>query len=123
MNGIQGWAAFDAAAKAYGGIPDLLRTWIDPEALGAIDALSRDRSPVAALAAVTYADDPRRVSWVLYVKSVVPGGCPRDVQTYANEHLDFPNETTVNQFFTDEQWECYRAIGQQIGASVIRPRP
>jgi hypothetical protein len=34
-----------------------------------------------------------------------------DVLSYALEHADFPHQTTANQFFTESQFESYRALG------------
>ena len=119
-SGATGWSAFQQCAQDYGGVPELVQGWIDPEALGKVDSIARDGAHAAALAALTYADAPGKVSWVLYIKAVVPKATSRDVRTYAEEHADFPNEPTVNQFFSDEQWECYRAVGEQIGGLVIR---
>lgn len=34
-----------------------------------------------------------------------------DVLTYARQHLTFPNETTLDQFFTEPQLEAYRELG------------
>ena len=115
-----GWNAFTQVAQSFGGIPPLVEQWANPDALGALESLTRDGKYVAALAAITYGKSPAPISWVLYVKAVMPMDCPQDVRTYAKEHEAFPNEPTVNQFFSDQQWECYRAIGEKIGQMAIR---
>ncbi|MGO9930662.1 MAG: GMC oxidoreductase [Steroidobacteraceae bacterium] len=125
QQGATGWQAFDQSAQLFHGIPLVVKEWVNPDALGSIDTLSRHGPHVAALAAITYAGAPQPSSWLLYVKAVVPNDCPQDVRTYAEEHADFPNEPTVNQFFSDEQWECYRKIGESIGRQALHslPRP
>jgi hypothetical protein len=36
---------------------------------------------------------------------------PLDVVNYANTHTTFPHETTADQFFSESQFESYRALG------------
>jgi hypothetical protein len=119
-SGGTGWTAFTQCAAPFGGIPALVQAWTEPDSLDTIESIRRERPRAAALAAITYSDSPGVICWVLYLKAIVPPGCSLDVRTYAQEHADFPNQPTVNQFFTDDQWECYRAIGEQIGLMSIR---
>ena len=44
---------------------------------------------------------------------------PADVRAYAAEHDAFPNETTVNQWFSESQFESYRALGAFQAAKLI----
>jgi hypothetical protein len=37
---------------------------------------------------------------------------PRDVYNYALESTDFPHESTADQFFSESQFESYRALGR-----------
>ena len=37
---------------------------------------------------------------------------PRDVYNYARESLAFPHEPTSDQFFSESQFESYRALGR-----------
>jgi hypothetical protein len=48
---------------------------------------------------------------LLYIKAGIHGTEPMDVLSYALEHADFPHQTTANQFFTESQFESYRALG------------
>ena len=73
----------------------------------------------AALAKVTYADDPTKLCWLMYVKPTLTGKEPADVLRYHSEHPDFPHETTANQFFDEDQWESYRKLGDHIGAELF----
>lgn len=50
--------------------------------------------------------------WLLYIKPGVTGKEPRDILKYSNEHADFPHETTVDQWFTEAQFESYRMLGK-----------
>ena len=90
--------------------------------------LSTDRSKAskahAALARVVYGDprDPNaRRSWLVYVKATLTGDEPEDVGHYHRGHEDFPQESTLDQFFDEAQWESYRRLGQHIGHDVLRP--
>ncbi|HXH91092.1 MAG TPA: patatin-like phospholipase family protein [Thermoanaerobaculia bacterium] len=39
---------------------------------------------------------------------------PKDVYNYATESADFPHETTADQFFSESQFESYRALGRHV---------
>ena len=55
-----------------------------------------------------------RMGYLLYVKPCVFSECPADVRNYAKEHQTFPHETTADQFFSESQFESYRALGRYI---------
>ena len=55
---------------------------------------------------------------LLYIKAGVYGNEPRDVFNYARQSTSFPHETTADQFFSETQFESYRALGQFIAASI-----
>jgi hypothetical protein len=52
--------------------------------------------------------------WLLYIKCGIHGTEPVDVLGYALAHETFPHETTLNQFFTESQFESYRELGFEI---------
>jgi hypothetical protein len=56
---------------------------------------------------------------LVYLKPSLTGDEPADVLHYASQHPDFPHETTANQFFTESQFESYRALGQHIVETVF----
>jgi hypothetical protein len=51
---------------------------------------------------------------LLYFKPGLHGTEPMDVLSYALSHPAFPHETTANQFFSESQFESYRALGFEI---------
>ena len=61
----------------------------------------------------------RKHSWVLYLKSSVNGDEPVDILTYRSAHPDFPNESTLDQFFDEQQWESYRKLGEHVGSEMF----
>lgn len=48
---------------------------------------------------------------LLYVKSSLTGDENDYIADYARRHPAFPHETTGDQFFSEEQFEAYRALG------------
>jgi hypothetical protein len=56
---------------------------------------------------------------LLYIKAGLHGTECMDVLSYASVHLDFPHESTVNQFFTESQFESYRALGYEIAYKAL----
>jgi len=43
-----------------------------------------------------------------------------DIDSYARVHPDFPNESTANQFFDEDQLEAYRELGMEITQQAFR---
>ena len=52
------------------------------------------------------------------VKPRLVAGAPVDLQQYAQRCPAFPQESTVDQFFSEEQWESYRKLGELLGAAI-----
>lgn len=67
----------------------------------------------AAVADITY---PGRCEpgWLIYIKPGYHGTERADVRSYAEAHLDFPHESTAQQWFNESQLESYRALGAHI---------
>jgi hypothetical protein len=51
---------------------------------------------------------------ILYIKSSVTGDESWDISQYKKGHEAFPQQSTLNQFFTESQFESYRALGKHI---------
>ena len=60
---------------------------------------------------------------LIYLKPAVRRSEAIDVQHYAATHADFPNETTVNQFFNEAQFESYRKLGMTMIQDIIACAP
>lgn len=43
-----------------------------------------------------------------------------DTTCYASHHPDFPQQTTGDQFFDEEQWEAYHQPGLQAGKAITK---
>jgi len=56
---------------------------------------------------------------LVYIRASVTGDEPSDVQQYANNHPEFPRQSTADQFFDEEQFESYRALGSHVACEVF----
>jgi hypothetical protein len=59
-------------------------------------------------------DGGSSVGYLVYVKPAIYSDSPADVRNYANESTTFPHETTADQFFSESQFESYRALGRHV---------
>ena len=58
------------------------------------------------------------VGALLYIKPEVLGTEPVDVLSFSRTHPEFPNDPTVNQWFSEAQFEAYRELGELSGQSA-----
>jgi hypothetical protein len=122
------WAAIrDTSLRAsaeilkHGGLPP------DEEAKG----------PHCALGTIYYprqegnADDSNSTGVLLYVKASFTGDENDYVVDYKRRNPAFPHETTLDQLFTEEQFEAYRALGfhavdsafKRVDKVAMKPEP
>jgi hypothetical protein len=68
------------------------------------------------------------VGYLLYLKPSITGNEPGDVLQYRAAHVEFPHESTSDQWFGESQFESYRKLGHHItrlvfeGAGISAPR-
>jgi len=102
------------------GIPiePLLTKYIGPQA-------DEKYGKYCALGEIRYAnvDGGDSIGHLLYIKPAVYGDCPTDVRNYRNESKSFPHESTADQFFSESQFESYRALGRYIIGRIARDSP
>lgn len=67
---------------------------------------------------VDYSASPDDPGILIYLKPSLTGDEPADVLNYKSEHPHFPHETTIDQFFSESQFESYRRLGQH-GACTL----
>ena len=48
---------------------------------------------------------------LIYIKPACYGDEPRDIYEYFTKSKTFPHESTVDQFFSESQFESYRMLG------------
>jgi hypothetical protein len=65
--------------------------------------------PHCAVGRINYADGAQGV--LVYFKSSLTGDEKDYILDYKKRYPAFPHETTGDQFFSEEQFECYRALG------------
>ena len=77
--------------------------------------------PYAALARIEYDDDS--TGWLMLVKPRLSFGEPPELLAYQARSggRDFPQQTTLDQFFDEEQWEAYRRLGELVGDALFAP--
>ena len=57
----------------------------------------------------------------MYLKSSLTGDEPGDVLNYKKEDAPFPHDTTLNQWFTESQFESYRRLGHHAAMATFQP--
>lgn len=100
------------------------RVRVDFGAEIAIDAdrLYRQRDDALAqtpfvLGSIRY--DNGSIGQILYIKPVLCAGLSADIYAWWRAHPAFPDEPTSQQFFSEAQFEAYRALGQQILGGLL----
>jgi hypothetical protein len=99
-----------------------------------LDGLRRQASGFshrqAAMGVVRYpkrGSMPAETGLLLYIKSSMVGTEHILLRQYHDAHPSFPHESTADQFFSEEQFEAYRALGYGIVDGILsdamrRPR-
>lgn len=57
--------------------------------------------------------------YLLYVKASLTGNEPADIGQYGAQHKAFPHESTGDQWYTESQFESYRALGLHVMSSLL----
>ena len=70
-----------------------------------------------AVGRVTYNNGS--VGYLIYFKASLTGNEETEIQQYQSAHQDFPHESTLNQFFTEDQFESYRRLGHHVAESAL----
>jgi hypothetical protein len=116
------WIANPAALK----LPPSVAAWIHLDQVGSVSELKGNPARGgpgtrhAAIARITYADNPGQITWLLVIKASLVGTESLDVTQYAHAHGDFPQDSTADQLYDDEQWESYRKLGYEAAKAVLK---
>jgi hypothetical protein len=98
-----------------------------PSCIGSLEDLRDAKHPaLASLVRLDYLDERGAVEsegWMLLLKPTLAPDLPLDVAAYAQAHKDFPQQSTLDQFFDEAQWESYRALGEHIAVTVLTAAP
>jgi hypothetical protein len=76
--------------------------------------------PHAAIGTIRYPNG--QTGLLLYIKASLTGDESDFVLDYARRYPSFPHEGTGNQFFNEEQFEVYRALGFHIASGILSGR-
>ncbi|MBF0428521.1 MAG: hypothetical protein HQL94_06325, partial [Magnetococcales bacterium] len=63
---------------------------------------------------------PPKIGLLIYVNTCLFPGLPACVLTYQRMHPEFPEQTTLDQFFDEAQFEAYRELGFRAGLRTAR---
>lgn len=86
-------------------------------ALGTLnDVAAPDKN--ACLAAATILYPTGDTGMLILVKPNIASDLPEDVYNYSRDNPSFPQQTTADQIFGEDQWESYYALGEHIGSSL-----
>jgi len=75
------------------------------------------RGPHAALGIIHYGNDEKGV--LIYIKSSMSGDENDLICDFKRRHVTFPHQTTADQFFSEEQFEVYRALGFHAARGLL----
>ena len=84
-----------------------------------IDELPRS-SRHAILIEVEYPEKDSPKAYLLYIKSSMTGDEPADLRQWQADNPAFPHDPTTDQFFTENQVESYRQLGEHIGSELCQ---
>lgn len=72
-------------------------------------------SDTFAVGKIIYAESPAEESWLVYIKpTYYYENAPVDVRSYGTVNPTFPHETTLDQWFSESQFESYRRLGEYL---------
>lgn len=76
------------------------------------------------LADIIYSDDKKGVdpARLIYIKTTLSKQVSADIHGYKRANPAFPDQTTVDQFFDEVQFEAYRELGWQIAQDMLQDK-
>lgn len=78
------------------------------------DVAAPDKNACLAAATISYPTGDTGV--LIVVKPNIASDLPEDVYNYSRDNPSFPQQTTADQIFGEDQWESYYALGEHIGS-------
>jgi hypothetical protein len=72
-----------------------------------------------AVGRIRYPEPASEPGWIFYLKSSITGDEPADVEEYRRKEAEFPQQSTLNQFFSESQFEAYRELGVHVCRSAL----
>lgn len=66
-------------------------------------------------------EGPESYGYLIYLKLSLTGNEGEFIRRYRLDEPAFPHQSTVNQFFTEAQFEAYRSLGEHVGDKMFLP--
>ena len=66
-------------------------------------------------------DRPEAIGLMLYLKLSLTGNEAELLKRYRSIHPDFPHQSTLDQFYDEEQFEAYRQLGIHVAEGTFDP--
>lgn len=63
-------------------------------------------------------ENGRKFGYLVVVKPRVAVGAPADIRQYA-ARCEFPQQSTLEQFFDEAEWESYRKLGEMMALKLV----
>jgi choline dehydrogenase-like flavoprotein len=107
-------------------LPKFVQQWVNLQKVVPMNSIKAGRPPApgaayAALGRIKYQTCPQHPDgWLLLIKPSLVDGESLDLVQYAAEHPAFPQDSTFEQAYDDDQWESYRKLGYTAGMTVLR---
>ncbi len=84
------------------------------------DGLSKSQWTLGRIRYGDGGDGEDDIGHLLYVKLSVKGDEPEYIRAYRARWPDYPHQSTADQFFSEDQFEAYRALGEHICKAMLR---
>lgn len=72
-----------------------------------------------AIGTIDYTGDPADQGYLLYIKSSLTGNEPADLVNFKLQEPEFPHHSTIDQFFSESQFESYRRLGEHLADDTL----
>jgi hypothetical protein len=94
---------------------------IDPEPLEPTEETrKKGRSPRDFVTGTFRYREPLMTGRLVFAKAAVTDEMPWDVKAYGEKDPSFPTASTIDQLYTDQKFEAYRALGASTAARAVR---
>jgi hypothetical protein len=95
--------------------------------IGILARTAKGAGVVCALASIGYnkVDKGSPPGCLIYLKPTLRAApaVPYDIYAYSSTSSTFPHESTSDQFFSESQFESYRALGRQLAEQLVGNAP
>jgi len=91
-------------------------TGVDPD--NPVDRIFRFSKNGFAFARIEYPDG--EFGYLFYIKSSMVRNLPATLFAYRRANESYPHEPTSDQFFSEQQFEAYRALGSALADQMVR---